>query len=372
MPVCRWPLGVPGPDSPDRISALQAEFRFTGNLIRDTERRGITLRQIEKIVNWAVESSKEWCDASPTEHSATAGCRIVEDNLNLYTANTWMIMPATRTPLQIGFKVILKRGESEQGPPRVGICEEWVSSGGHWLTKLDESCPRVEPGHTGEEGGRAQNKGLEEELSDDTWRETMLKPGASVSFRNGQSGILEKWIPPSGHWNVAVDGGTVPVAPKLLTAFTGAWQCAFVEVLAVADQPPRWFVSHWWGEPIVHFAACVRLHAETRLGSVKSETTLDDEAGRKFNAKKMEAEQDSPYWVCAYANRQWSLSEELVDDPKKTSFYRAMGVAGSLGGGTLLILDDKNEVTQSGPGTPFTRVWCHLRRALASMICSCP
>jgi len=355
MPVCRWSLGVPGPDCPDRISALQADFRFGRNFIRDTERRGITLRQIDKIVGWAMKSSQEWFDASPTAYSQTGGCRITEDNLNLYTANTWLIMPATRTPLQIGTEVFVKLSESEQGPWQVGKCKEWVSAGGHWLTKLDEGCPRkVELTHTGEEGGQAQNNGLEEQLSDDTWRETMLKPGASVSFHTGQKGILVEWIPPSGHWIVEVDGHTVNVAPKLLAASTGAWQCAFVEVLALADQPPRWFVSHWWGEPVVHFAACLRLHAATRLGTVLSQTGLDDGSG----CRQMEADEDSPYWVCAYANRQWNLAGEVVMDPKKTSFYKAIGVAKSLGGGTLLILDDKNEVTGTGPGTPFSRVWC--------------
>ena len=28
--------------------------------------------------------------------------------------------------------------------------------------------------------------------------------------------------------------------------FTVARECAFVEMVAIADQPPLWFVSHWW------------------------------------------------------------------------------------------------------------------------------
>ena len=124
-------------------------------------------------------------------------------------------------------------------------------------------------------------------MSDDTWRETMLMPGGSVSFRNGQKGTLQEWTPPSGHWIVDVDGDIVTMAPKSLTISTGAWQCAFVELLALADQPPRWFVSHWWGEPIVHFAACLRLHAETRLGTIRSETRLPD------GSMKMKADEES-------------------------------------------------------------------------------
>jgi len=352
MPVCRWSLGVPGPDAPDRISALQADFRFGGKFIADTARRGITLRQIEKIVDWAMKSSKDWYDATPTKYSKTGGCRITVDNLNLYTVNTWLIMPATRTPLQIGSEVNLPDGKT-------GTCVEWAPSGGFWSTQLDDgSVPNAEPAERNEGGGAAETKGREEEFVDDTWRETWLTPGATVSFSNDRKGKLQEFTPPSGHWIVEVDGGTVTMEPKELTASTDPWECAFVEVLALEDQPPVWFVSHWWGEPIVHFAGCVRLHAEVRLGSVKSRTPLEDQGGRMRHGYKMEADQDSPYWVCAYANRQWSLSQEVVEDPKKTSFYRALVVAKGLGGGTLLILDAKNEVTQTGPGTPFSRVWC--------------
>ena len=52
------------------------------------------------------------------------------------------------------------------------------------------------------------------------------------------------------------------------------------------------------------------------------------------------------YWVCAYANNQWKLDEELVDDLKQTSFRKALDNAE----GTVTILD-------SGSVT-FTRVWC--------------
>ncbi|CAE8595918.1 unnamed protein product, partial [Polarella glacialis] len=61
---------------------------------------------------------------------------------------------------------------------------------------------------------------------------------------------------------------------------------------------------------------------------------------------------DSPYWVCAYANRQHSLDDELSADPTETSFCKAMNVSEGL----LLILDQQQEFT--GPATPFSRVWC--------------
>lgn len=36
---------------------------------------------------------------------------------------------------------------------------------------------------------------------------------------------------------------------------------------------------------------------------------------------------DTPYWICAYANNQWDLSESLTKDPSKSGFTRALEVA---------------------------------------------
>ena len=59
-------------------------------------------------------------------------------------------------------------------------------------------------------------------------------------------------------------------------------QCSYVELVVPAGtraQTPNWFVSHWWGEPVMDFIACVEEHAKVRA--------LDP-------AKAV-------YWVCAYA-----------------------------------------------------------------------
>ena len=42
-------------------------------------------------------------------------------------------------------------------------------------------------------------------------------------------------------------------------------------------------------------------------------------------------------WVCASANRQWSLAGDVTDDPRETSFHRAMRLAR----GTLALVDDE-------------------------------
>lgn len=113
---------------------------------------------------------------------------------------------------------------------------------------------------------------------------------------------------------------------------TSANDCAMVELLAREPQTPEWFCSHWWGEPIRDFVACVQKHASVR-----------------------QLPQDAFYWVCAYANRQHELGQELQADPHHSSFYKAM----QLSKGVLLILDE------CGPATPFTRIWCAFEEATA-------
>lgn len=99
-------------------------------------------------------------------------------------------------------------------------------------------------------------------------------------------------------------------------------------------QLPLWFVSHAWLEPIKLFLACLRCHAIIR---------------------HLQAEGAKPpaYWVCAYANNQHILDEAISDNPRKTSFFKAM----QLCQGVLLVLDTLC--------TPFTRIWCCFEESIA-------
>lgn len=107
-------------------------------------------------------------------------------------------------------------------------------------------------------------------------------------------------------------------------------ECSFVELLALGEQQAAWFVSHWWGEAVGNFLQCLEHHAVLRG---LPETT--------------------PFWVCAYANRQHCLQEEITPDPRESSFYKAMVTAGFR---VLLVLDSKSKY--GGPATALTRVWC--------------
>jgi hypothetical protein len=55
---------------------------------------------------------------------------------------------------------------------------------------------------------------------------------------------------------------------------------------------------------------------------------------------------DSPYWVCAYANNQWKLDDEIGGSLEESSFRKAM----KLSFGTVTVLDEG--------GITFSRIWC--------------
>mmetsp|Transcript_111955 Transcript_111955/g.311690 ORF Transcript_111955/g.311690 Transcript_111955/m.311690 type:complete len:634 (-) Transcript_111955:31-1932(-) len=114
------------------------------------------------------------------------------------------------------------------------------------------------------------------------------------------------------------------VNEHLIVPATAKWQCSFVELLAtnVEDQSPEYFVSHWWGEPVVHFVMCLQ-----EFGKARCLYRL-------------------VFWVCAYANNQHKLHADMSADPANSSFRRAM----ALSHGSVLVLDSQ--------ATPFKRVWC--------------
>lgn len=114
---------------------------------------------------------------------------------------------------------------------------------------------------------------------------------------------------------------------------TGGHQCSYVELVSSTEerQTPYYFCSHWWGENVLNFVACLEQHS----------------FDRNLN-------EHTPYWVCAYAINQHNVSKEIlqVDDPKMSPFYRAM----HLTQGAVSILD-KDSVC-------FSRIWCAFEVAI--------
>lgn len=125
----------------------------------------------------------------------------------------------------------------------------------------------------------------------------------------------------------------------LIRPATRDHDCSCVELLTGDVQTPDWFVSHWWGEKIVEFLDCLNAHINTRC--LKAHAVL---------------------WVCAYANRQHSLDEDMnvSSDPRDSSFFKAMKLAQGL----ILILDSET-TSGTGPATPFKRIWCAFEVSMA-------
>ena len=93
-------------------------------------------------------------------------------------------------------------------------------------------------------------------------------------------------------------------------------QCSMVELLAPAEQPPDFYVSHWWGESIVLFLKCLQQHSkdrglESKQGYFKGESYYEGKHGRVSDHKEPHpgylGGRSPLYWVCAHANNRKSL-----------------------------------------------------------------
>ena len=118
---------------------------------------------------------------------------------------------------------------------------------------------------------------------------------------------------------------------NFIIPLTEPHKCSYVELVAEEAQPPKWFVSHWWGEPVLDFIACIGQHA------------LDHGLG-----------DDTSYWVCAYALNQHKLGIDLGQDLLEAPFRKAM----SLADGVVSVLDSSC--------VSLERIWCCYEISLAT------
>jgi len=107
-------------------------------------------------------------------------------------------------------------------------------------------------------------------------------------------------------------------------------KCSLVEMLAANGNPPSWFLSHWWGSPVITFMECLKAHITTRNLSA-----------------------DTPYWIWACACRHHQQRCEITEDPKKASFSKALEMSKHR---MLVLLDPQ--------GGYFKRTWCLYEAAL--------
>eukprot|EP00927_Polykrikos_kofoidii_P074238 TRINITY_DN70222_c0_g1_i1.p1 TRINITY_DN70222_c0_g1~~TRINITY_DN70222_c0_g1_i1.p1 ORF type:complete len:729 (+),score=95.77 TRINITY_DN70222_c0_g1_i1:85-2271(+) len=143
--------------------------------------------------------------------------------------------------------------------------------------------------------------------------------------------LVGRFSTPKEEGDITVDGVRVEAASDRRIEIHPLNHCSFVDLKRDGPQKPIWFVSHWWGEPVLDFVTLIEEHARVRgLG------------------------ENAPYWVCAYANDQHDLGTDVTTNPYDSSFYRAM--MGNQCEGILLLLNAKTETSPSA--VPFSRIWC--------------
>ena len=102
--------------------------------------------------------------------------------------------------------------------------------------------------------------------------------------RADKDGWLQGWKDIKGNTCHVNTVNLYAVMKYLIKPATEEKQCSYVELVAPAGtraQTPKWFVSHWWGEPVLDFILCLEEHAKVR--------GLDPE--------------EAVYWVSAYSTR---------------------------------------------------------------------
>lgn len=120
-------------------------------------------------------------------------------------------------------------------------------------------------------------------------------------------------------------------------------RCSYVEAVAFSldGQMPSWFVSHWWGMPILEAFSDLRAHACLRSPESCGVTTA--------------------YWICTFAVTQYgSALRELPPDPRQFDFFKAL-----LPCQGVLVLVDSGRPGVSYPEV-FNRTWCVFEVSVAT------
>ena len=100
------------------------------------------------------------------------------------------------------------------------------------------------------------------------------------------------------------------VVSNIVVPLTAKEQVSFASLLG--GMPVLFFVSHSWGTSFPHFVKCITRHAS------------------------FIAVPDNAYWICSFANNQWSLADELGTTVMDSSFARVLrsGIRG-----VVMVLD---------------------------------
>jgi Ca2+-binding EF-hand superfamily protein len=135
----------------------------------------------------------------------------------------------------------------------------------------------------------------------------------------------ERWVDTEGEPLELKKVSMYDTAAYVIKPATKKRQCSLVEAIARGPQPPRWFVSHWWGQPTVELKHCLEQHALDRSLDINS----------------------TAYWLSAFAISQWSLESTLSQTLSQSVFLRAMNLCD----GCVSVVPSK--------GTEYhARIWC--------------
>ena len=115
----------------------------------------------------------------------------------------------------------------------------------------------------------------------------LLALKAFIEKHADESGVLLTWVDRNGKANRKDSLNLYDLVKYVVNPATAEYKCSFVELVVQEGTEgtaiPQWFISHWWGEPVLDFIRCTVEHARVR-----------------------ELGEDACYWVCAYACSFWN------------------------------------------------------------------
>ncbi|CAE7941771.1 unnamed protein product [Symbiodinium necroappetens] len=106
--------------------------------------------------------------------------------------------------------------------------------------------------------------------------------------------------------------------------------CSLVELLTNQEQPPAFYLVHYWGDLVLNALEAIKVHTQSR-----------------------NMDQNTPYWLACCANRPHSLQDAFCPDLKATCFYKAMSAAKFQ---VVLMVDPKTD--SNVLATCLSRLWC--------------
>ena len=121
---------------------------------------------------------------------------------------------------------------------------------------------------------------------------------AKIESLADKDGYLQGWKDIKGNPCHMDTVNLYDVVKYLVKPETAEKKCSYVELVAppgTKAQTPKWFVSHWWGEPVKDFIMAVKEHARQRFAP------RDDRHGNYGEPYGKPADVEATYWICAYA-----------------------------------------------------------------------